>query len=142
MAKSKLSNINQTTDDKPTDGQPSTYVPLPGDNETAEKANEMAAALPAEDKRWFGARIVSKYNGSFLFALGFQYFNTGMYSMVSMAMNYMFLNVYGISPSQATFYITLTNLPWSPKIIYGIVTDCLPICGSGKRSYVFIMGMF
>lgn len=57
-------------------------------------------------------------------------------------MQYLFLNYFQIPPTQATFYITLTNLPWSPKIFYGIITDCLPICGSGKRSYVFIMGMF
>jgi MFS family permease len=37
--------------------------------------------------------------------------------------------------------LSYLSLPWTPKLLYGIITDCFPICGSGKRSYVFIMGM-
>ena len=58
-----------------------------------------------------------------------------------MAIQYMFLNICKISPGQATQYIAYTNLPWTPKLLYGIITDCLPICGSGKRAYVVLMGM-
>jgi MFS family permease len=64
-----------------------------------------------------------------------------MKSMIDMAMLYMFLNIYYLNPSQTTTYQSYVDLPWSPKIIYGIIMDCFPICGSGKRSYVFICGM-
>lgn len=71
-----------------------------------------------------------------------QYINTGMnYSMMGMALQYMFWNNFNLPPGKATQYITYTNLPWTFKLFYGITTDCLPICGSGKRSYIFVMGM-
>jgi MFS family permease len=61
--------------------------------------------------------------------------------MIQMAIQYMFWNTFNLNPSKATQYITYTNLPWSFKLFYGITTDCLPICGSTKRSYIFVMGM-
>lgn len=53
----------------------------------------------------------------------------------------MFLNTYHISPALSSAYLSYVNLPWTPKLLYGIFTDTFPICGSGKRSYIFIMGM-
>jgi MFS family permease len=32
-------------------------------------------------------------------------------------------------------------LPWTPKIIYGIMSDTFPIFGSRKKSYLIIMGL-
>lgn len=42
---------------------------------------------PQDDRRrgWFCSRLCRNYNRSFLFALGLQYFNTGMRSMITMA---------------------------------------------------------
>jgi hypothetical protein len=139
MAKSKASKVDTININKSEDVPP-TYQPLPGDTEPTKQEVEQPDAKPV-DNRHFLKRLWSNYNGSFMFALGFQYFNTGAYSMIGMSMQYLFLNKYKLDPALATFYITLTNLPWSPKIVYGIVTDCLPICGSGKRAYVFLMGM-
>ena len=34
----------------------------------------------------------------------------------------------------------MTTLPWAPKLLYGIVTDNLPICGSTKKNYIVLMG--
>jgi hypothetical protein len=62
--------------------------------------------------------------------------------MITMAIQYMFLEILKIEPGHATQLIAYSNLPWTPKLLYGIITDCLPICGSGKRAYVVLMGMF
>lgn len=32
-------------------------------------------------------------------------------------------------------------LPWTPKIIYGILSDTFPLFGSRKKSYLIIMGL-
>ena len=61
--------------------------------------------------------------------------------MVDMGILYMFLNTYKLEPEKANMYMAYIGLPWTPKIVYGIVMDCFPICGSGKRSYVIIMGL-
>ena len=32
------------------------------------------------------------------------------------------------------------TLSWTPKIIYGIISDTFPICGTRKKSYIMLMG--
>ena len=53
----------------------------------------------------------------------------------------MFINKYGISPALSSLYLSYVDLPWTPKLFYGIITDTFPLYGSGKRSYIFLMGM-
>lgn len=128
-------SLNQTDEKKPVQA----YTPLPGDTEAPLVSVEPDLG-DVRPKPSFFARLFGRYNKSFLFALGLQYFNTGMRSMITMAVQYMFLETYGIPPAQANAYLSYINLPWTPKLLYGIITDVFPICGSGKRSYVFIMG--
>ena len=39
-----------------------------------------------------------------------------------------------------TLYMSIIHIPWSVKIIYGIVSDNLPIAGTRRKSYIVIMG--
>ena len=32
-------------------------------------------------------------------------------------------------------------LPWAPKIVYGLITDSFPLCGSRKKHYLILMGL-
>ena len=32
-------------------------------------------------------------------------------------------------------------LPWTPKLMYGILTDTFPLFGSRKRNYLILMGL-
>lgn len=70
-----------------------------------------------------------------------QYSNTGMRTMLVMAMSNLYEAKYKISPTIAQIYIANTNWPWALKIFYGIICDSIAICGSSKRSYVVIMGL-
>lgn len=36
--------------------------------------------------------------------------------------------------------MSIIHIPWSVKIIYGIVSDNLPIAGTRRKSYIVIMG--
>jgi hypothetical protein len=33
------------------------------------------------------------------------------------------------------------NLPWAPKLVYGILCDSVPVFGSTKRGYIVLMGI-
>ena len=35
----------------------------------------------------------------------------------------------------------MIGLPWSVKIIYGLTSDNIPICGTRRKSYIIIMGL-
>jgi hypothetical protein len=73
-----------------TDDTPAGYTEVP---ETQAKELEVKLVTkvdeeqPQDDRRrgWFCSRLCRNYNRSFLFALGLQYFNTGMRSMITMA---------------------------------------------------------
>jgi len=42
---------------------------------------------------------------------------------------------FGWTPVQVTAYLTILNLPWIIKPVYGIVSDFLPLFGYRRKSY-------
>ena len=60
--------------------------------------------------------------------------------MIELGYLFMFKNIFNLEPSQTQSLISYIVLPWSFKIIYGILTDTFPICKSRKRSYIILMG--
>ena len=60
--------------------------------------------------------------------------------MLEVAYLDMFKNTFDLQPSESQSLMSYINLPWAPKILYGLVTDTFPICKSRKRSYLAIMG--
>lgn len=39
-------------------------------------------------------------------------------------------------------YIAAISLPWSFKILYGVISDNVPICGTRRKSWLILMGLF
>ena len=37
--------------------------------------------------------------------------------------------------------MSLISLPWSLKILYGLISDNIPICGTRRKSWLIIMGV-
>ena len=48
---------------------------------------------------------------------------------------------YGWTPVQVTAYLTVLNLPWIIKPVYGIISDFLPIFGYRRRSYLVLANL-
>lgn len=119
---------------------PSPDLGLTAEGELGADAGLLSVEKPKKEG-WFMQRLLARYDHSFLFALGMQYFNTGLRMLIILADNNLWDQVYGLPPATATMYTSWINLPWSPKLLYGIITDSLPICGSTKRSYVVLMGV-
>jgi hypothetical protein len=40
-----------------------------------------------------------------------------------------------------TLYMSMIHIPWSVKIIYGLISDNVPIAGTNRKSYIVIMGI-
>jgi MFS-type transporter involved in bile tolerance (Atg22 family) len=38
-------------------------------------------------------------------------------------------------------YSSIIHIPWSFKILYGLTSDNLPICGTRRKSYLILMGL-
>lgn len=38
-------------------------------------------------------------------------------------------------------YISIIHLPWTLKILYGLISDNVPLWGTRRRSYLILMGI-
>src|SRR5882672_10828166 len=58
--------------------------------------------------------------------------------LISQPLNYYLKQVYQWTPVQITAYLTVLNLPWFFKPLYGIVSDFVPLFGSRRKSYLLL----
>lgn len=70
--------------------------------------------------------------------LGMQYFNQGTKILVSLASSDLFKAYYKLEPGHVQSIMAFIAIPWSTKIVYGLISDNFPICGSRRKSYLVI----
>jgi len=46
-----------------------------------------------------------------------------------------------MDPGDMTMYMSMIHIPWSIKIIYGLISDNVPIAGTRRKSYIILMGL-
>lgn len=108
---------------------------LQDDNENEE---EESSCIPLYD---FSKKLYRTYDGPFLFLLGMQNVNHGLWSVAILATQDLFKTYLKLNPGQMTLYMSIVHLPWSVKILYGLISDNIPIAGTHRKSYVIMMGI-
>lgn len=58
--------------------------------------------------------------------------------LIAQPLNYYLKEVHGWTPFQITAYLTLFNLPWIIKPVYGLISDFVPLFGYRRKSYLII----
>jgi MFS family permease len=58
--------------------------------------------------------------------------------LIAQPLNYFLKQTFGWTPVQVTAYLTILNLPWIIKPVYGIVSDFLPLFGYRRKSYLIL----
>src|SRR5579863_2744417 len=58
--------------------------------------------------------------------------------LVAQPLNYYLKQVAGWTPLQITAYLTLFNIPWIIKPLYGLVSDFIPLFGYRRKSYLLL----
>ena len=58
--------------------------------------------------------------------------------LIAQPLNYYLKQAFGWTPVQVTAYLTILNLPWIIKPVYGIVSDFLPLYGYRRKAYLVI----
>ena len=61
--------------------------------------------------------------------------------LISQPLNYYLKEVHGWTPLQVTAFITLFNLPWIIKPVYGVFSDFVPLFGYRRKSYLIIVNI-
>ena len=84
--------------------------------------------------------LMRTYETTFVILLGFQYFNQGSGSMISIANQDYFKDYLKMEPSEIAKMSSITGIPWSFKLIYGIMWDKLPFFGYARKWYIILMG--
>ena len=58
--------------------------------------------------------------------------------LIAQPLNYYLKQTFGWTAVQVTAYLTILNLPWIIKPVYGIVSDFLPLFGYRRKSYLIL----
>ncbi len=58
--------------------------------------------------------------------------------LIAQPLNYYLKQTFGWTPVEVTAYLTILNLPWIIKPVYGIVSDFLPLFGYRRKAYLVI----
>ena len=66
------------------------------------------------------------------------YVAEGSGGLLSQPLNYYLKQVHGWTPLQISAYVTILNLPWMIKPLYGLVSDLIPVFGYRRKSYLLL----
>jgi predicted MFS family arabinose efflux permease len=58
--------------------------------------------------------------------------------LIAQPLNYFLKQVYDWTPVQVTAWLTVLNLPWIIKPVYGIVSDFVPLFGYRRKAYLIL----
>jgi MFS family permease len=58
--------------------------------------------------------------------------------LIAQPLNYFLKEVYGWTPVRVTAWLTVLNLPWIIKPVYGIVSDFVPLFGYRRKAYLVV----
>jgi predicted MFS family arabinose efflux permease len=58
--------------------------------------------------------------------------------LISQPLNYYLKQAQGWTPVQVTAFVTVFNLPWIIKPVYGLISDFVPLFGYRRKSYLII----
>ena len=59
--------------------------------------------------------------------------------LIAQPLNYFLKEVHGWTPVQISAYLTVFNLPWIIKPIYGLISDFIPLFGYRRKSYLLLV---
>jgi len=85
--------------------------------------------------------IVAKFGYPTLLVAVFIYTAQGLRSFASIATTLYFKNKFNFDPAELTLVGTVSYLAWYLKPIYGLISDCFPLLGYRRSSYLFLSGL-
>ena len=89
----------------------------------------------------FTVELMNKFDKPFIILLAIQNVNHGLWTIAILACQDLFKQYLSMDPGDMTLYMSIIHLPWSIKILYGLISDNIPIAGTRRKSYIVIMGM-
>lgn len=85
--------------------------------------------------------LTDRYDNAFLVLLGAQYFSQGSKTLVGLGASSLFKDYYNLDPGYMQVLSSFIGLPWSLKLLYGLISDNCPLYGSRRRNYLILMSL-
>lgn len=70
-----------------------------------------------------------------------QNINHGLWIAAVLAVKDYYKQYLGLDPGEMAVYTSIIHIPWTIKILYGLISDNVPLCGTRRKSYLTIMGI-
>lgn len=64
-----------------------------------------------------------------------------MWIIATLAVKDYYKDHLGLDPGEMQIYMSIIHIPWSFKILYGLISDNVPLCGTRRKSWLIIMGI-
>jgi len=99
-----------------------------------------------DDSHWFPyydfmRSVFRRFDGSFVAILILENFNFGLWTMVSLASQDLFKAYMNEDPANMSVYNSIITLPWCFKILFGLISDNIPLCGLKRKPYLVFFGL-
>ena len=88
----------------------------------------------------FVVSICLRFDISFIYILVVENINFGLWILVGLAAQDFYKSYMNCDPAEMAVYGSLQSLPWSLKVIYGLITDNVKICGLKRKPYIIFFG--
>jgi len=75
---------------------------------------------------------------SVVFAAIYFFSLNGFGALPNLSVNFLLKNQMGMDPAQMAYFQAVTLLAWVIKPLWGLISDCLPISGSRRKSYLIL----
>jgi folate/biopterin transporter len=92
-------------------------------------------------RRWLRTLLFDNEPSLELLAIVVVYFTQGILNLTTLATSFLLKDELGLSPAQTSAFIGIAALPWTVKILWGILSDTVPIGGYRRRSYLLLAGL-
>lgn len=90
--------------------------------------------------------IACRFDISFVIILVLENINFGLWVLVTLCQVDLFKTYYGLDRMDLTIYHTVVVCPWSLRVLYGLISDSIPIFGLKRKPYLiffgFVQGVF
>ena len=116
------------------------------DEEAELLKNDIKRWVPTEEEKNctpyydFLKSLMVRFDNSFVVILILENFNFGVFILVVLEAIDLFKSYMDAEPGDVSVYKGLIFLPWSLKVIFGLITDNFPIFGLKTKPYLVFFG--